>query len=236
MEEAAYGMRLIVTLCCLFSLPDALRAEVPAQPLAAKGKPLFADDFSAPALGKAWHILWPAFTVADGVLNASQAKPQHSVVGEVPMGGKDVIVEFRFKLGGASGINAVCNDRGYKEGHGGHICRVSLSSRQIFLADDKARLTKEIEAMKKDPARKAEVAKRVAGTSASVPLKLDPARWYQLTMEIVGEEMRVSLDGKPVGYLKSSGLAHPTKSDFYFAMSGNDALFDDLGIWSAGGR
>lgn len=200
---------------------------------AKKGALLFSDDFSAPELTKSWRILWPGLTVADGVLNISQAKPEHSAVGLVPVGSKDLIISFKFKLGGASSINAVCNDRDYKEGHGGHICRVSLLPRQILLADDKERLTKEIEEMKKDPSRKAEVEKLVAGRSHSVPMKLDPARWYEFVMEIVGDEMRVRLDGKPAGFLKSSGLAHPLKSDFYFAVSGKDALFDDLRILAA---
>ncbi len=56
-------------------------------------------------------------------------------------------------------------------------------------------------------------------------------------MEIVGDEMRASLDGKAVGYLKSSGIAHPIKSDFHFTVSGNAtqaALFDDVRVWAAG--
>jgi hypothetical protein len=151
----------------------------------------------------------------------------------VPVGAKDVIIEFKFKLGAATGINAVFNDRDFKEGHGGHLCRVSLSPRQIFLADDKERLSHAIEEMKKDPAKKAEVAKLVAGRSKSFPTKLDPSRWYQLTIEIIGDEMRVTLDGTAIGSLKSSGIAHPMKSDFYFAVSGKDALFDDVKIWNA---
>ncbi|HEY3900829.1 MAG TPA: hypothetical protein VGM54_19620 [Chthoniobacter sp.] len=216
--------------------PGVLRAAeppVPSQPLGKKGALIFSDDFSAPAVGKAWRVLWPALTVADGALNISQAKPEHSAVGEVKVGQKDLIIAFKFKLGAASSINAVCNDSAYKEGHGGHICRVSLSPKQIFLADDKERLRQEIEKMRKDPARQAEVAKAVAGRTRNIPMELDPKRWYDLLIEIVGDEMRVSLDGKALGYLKSSGLAHPMKSDFYFAVAGHDALFKDLRIWAA---
>jgi hypothetical protein len=200
---------------------------------ARKGALIFSDDFSALEVGKAWKIQWPGLTVADGALNISQTKPQHSAVGLVAVGKKDLVIEFKFKLGAATGINAVFNDSAFKEGHGGHICRVSRSPRQIFLADDKERLSHAIEEMKKDPARKAEVARLVAGRSKSFPMKLDPARWYQLGIEIVGDVMRVSLDEKAVGSLQSSGIAHPMKSDFYFAVSGKDALFDDVRIWAA---
>ncbi len=34
--------------------------------------------------------------------------------------------------------------------------------------------------------------------------KITPSEWYQLTMEIAGDEMRVSLDGKAIGYLNRS--------------------------------
>ncbi|WP_395739579.1 hypothetical protein [Prosthecobacter sp.] len=198
---------------------------------AEKGTLIFSDDFSAPEVGKAWKAQWPALAIADGALNISQAKPEHSAVGLVPVGKKDVRIEFKFKLGAATGINAVFNDRDFKEGHGGHLCRVSLSPRQIFLADDKERLSHAIEEMKKDPAKKAEVAKLVAGRSKSFPMKLDPQTWYQIAIEVIGDELSVTLDGKPIGSLKSSGIAHPMKSDFYFAVSGKDALFDDLKIW-----
>jgi hypothetical protein len=208
-------------------------AEVPAQPIATKGAPIFSDDFSAAELAKAWKISFPAFTVAEGVLQASQTKPEHSAVGRVPVGAKDVVIEFKFQLGGATSFNAVCNDPQYKEGHGGHICRVAISPRQIMLGDDKERLRHDIEEMRKDPARREEVKRLTAGREQQVPMTLDPTRWYALTVEILDEEMRVSLDGKPVGYLKSSGIAHPDKREFYFAVSGSGAQFDDVHIWNA---
>lgn len=225
-----HPVQLLAVLVLEFSLgPHLFAADAPAQ----KGELVFSDDFSAPEVGKAWRALWPALTVVDGALNISQEKPAHSAVGLVAVGKKDVVIEFKFKLGGSTGINAVCNDRDFKEGHGGHLCRVSLSPRQIFLADDKERLSHAIEEMKKDPARKAEVAKLVVGRSKNIPTKLDPTRWYQLSIEIVGDVLRVSLDGKELGFLQSSGIAHPMKSDFYFAVSGKDALFDDVKIWAA---
>jgi hypothetical protein len=207
--------------------------DAPAPASSTHGALLFSDDFNRAELGDAWRITTPVFEIADGKLKATQTKP-HSAVGMVKVGRKDVEIEFKFKLGGSSGINAVCNDKNYKEGHGGHLCRVSLQPRQIFLADDKERLRHEIEEMSKDPSKKAEVAKLVAGRSVGFPMKLDPEKWYVLNMRIVDDELHVSLDGKEVVSLKSSGIAHPMKSDFYFAVSGKDALFDDLKIWQAG--
>ena len=45
--------------------------------------------------------------------------------------------------------------------------------------------------------------------------------------------MRVSMDGKALGYLKSPGLAHETKTSFHFTVNGPGVLFDDVRIWQA---
>jgi hypothetical protein len=87
--------------------------------------------------------------------------------------------------------------------------------------------------MKKDPAKKAEVAKLLAGRSASFPVKLEAGTWYTLVVETVGEEMRVTIDGKPAGYLKSSGIGHATKSKIELGVAGKDGWFDDLKVWNA---
>ncbi|HEY6167231.1 MAG TPA: hypothetical protein VI454_04270 [Verrucomicrobiae bacterium] len=220
-----------ILLLCFVSFA-CLTGSTLAAPSAEKGAVIFSDDFNRAELGAAWRVLHPECVLADGALKISQVK-EHSAVGMVKVGAKDVTVEFRFRLGGATSINAVFNDRDFKEGHGGHLARVSLSPRQIFLADDKERLRHEIEEMRKDPKRKAEATQLTAGRSVGFPIKLDPTRWYQLAITVLGEEMRVSLDGKNVGSLKSSGIAHPVKSDFYFSVSGKDALFDDLRIGDA---
>jgi hypothetical protein len=47
------------------------------------------------------------------------------------------------------------------------------------------------------------------------------------------DEMRVTIDSKPAGYLKSSGIAHPTKSKFELGVGGKDGYFDDLKVWKA---
>ena len=54
-----------------------------------------------------------------------------------------------------------------------------------------------------------------------------------MTIEVVGDEMRVSLDGEAIGYLKSPGLAHPTKESIHFTVNGIGTQFDDVKIWQA---
>jgi hypothetical protein len=64
-------------------------------------------------------------------------------------------------------------------------------------------------------------------------VNIEQKKWYQVAIEIAGDQMRVCLDGKPVGYLKSPGIAHETKSSFHFTVSGKGVLFDDVRIWAA---
>lgn len=231
-------MKQIFVLFALlaFSCDPVSAVDVPAQPIAEKGALLFSDDFARGELGDKWKVTTPTFVIDDGVLRCSQTKAEHGAVGRVDLGLKNLVLSLKFRFEGARNINVVCNDRAWKDSHGSHICRVSLSLNGIVLGDDKERWSRAIEEMRKDPARKAEVQKLTAGRTVNVPMKLEPARWYQLTMEIAGDEIRVSLDDRAVGYLKSSGIAHPIKSDFHFTVSGDAtqfALFDDVRVWAA---
>ena len=83
-----------------------------------------------------------------------------------------------------------------------------------------------------DPANKAAAEEAIKQHTQMLPMKLETSHWYSLGIEIVGDQMRVTLDGKPLGFLKSPGLAHATKPDFKISVSGKQALFDDLRIWA----
>ncbi|MGC3970981.1 MAG: hypothetical protein QM775_27705 [Pirellulales bacterium] len=224
---------LPTSLLCLFC---GGVLEVGAADVAEKKVVVVADDFAAAKLGPAWRITHQTFVIVDGVLKGSQTKPTHGAVAQVNVGAANVGVEFKFQFQTATSINAVLDDDDYKEGHGGHICRVALRPNQIFLGDDKERLRQTIEVMRKDPAKKAEADALVAGRSLSIPTTLKPDQWYRLRMQVVGDELSVSLDDRPLGTLKSSGIAHPMKTTFHFTVSGGDALFDDVRVWKIESR
>ena len=76
--------------------------------------------------------------------------------------------------------------------------------------------------------RRAEGDKLLIGRIQAFNSTIEPHRWYRMSIEIVGDEMRVCLDDQPLGYLKSPGIAHPTKSHFHFTVGGQDAQFDDV--------
>ena len=214
------------------TLTVAEDAVVPG-PLAEKGELMFSDDFERTELGD-WKVIIPGFKVADGVLVATQDRADHGSVGRVYLPMKDVIVSFRFKLAGSPTFNVVFDDKNHKGSHAGHICRVAVAAKQIRLGDDKEGVMRnDIFEMRRDPARKAAADKLIVGRGAAVKADIEQERWYAMNIEVVGDEMRVSLDGEALGYLQSPGLAHPTKESVHFTVNGNAAHFDDVKIWQA---
>lgn len=220
-------------LLLFFSSAAAFAADVPQQPVARKGELLFSDTFERNDLGE-WKSLIPAFSVQNGVLKGLQARDDHGAVGRVYRPMKDVVVEFKFKLEGSTGFNAVFDDQKFKGSHAGHICRVAFAPKQIRLGDDKEGVMRnDIFEMRKDPTKKAEADKLLAGRGSVANVTIDPKTWHDVIIEIGGDEMRVSMDGRPVGHLQSPGLAHETKSSFHFTVNGPGVLFDDVRIWKA---
>lgn len=208
-------------------------ADVPSRPLAEKGAQLIADDFARTDLGE-WKTIIPSFAVEDGTLKGWQTRDDHGAVGRIYRPMKDVIVDFKFKLKGSTGFNAVFDDKNYKGSHAGHICRVAFAPRQVRLGDDKEGVMRnDVFEMRKDPAKKAEADKLLVGRGSVANVTIDPAAWHNVIIELVGDQMRVSLDGKAIGFLKSPGLAHETKTSFHFTVNGPGVLFDDVKIWAA---
>jgi hypothetical protein len=218
---------------------------VPADPIAKKKELLFSDDFERADLGKEWGKVVPTFTLENGAMkgtqtrvNAPAADGKPAVVGHQAVTGhdlptKDSVVEFRFRFAGANAVSAEFDDRKFTGSHYGHICFARITPKSVTLADQKeGSMRNDIYEMK-DPAKKAERNKLLKGRSATFPVQMDPAAWHTFVLETVGDEMRGTLDGKPVAFLKSPGIAHPTKSKIEFGCGGKDGYFDDIKIYNA---
>src|SRR5947207_2684079 len=77
--------------------------------------------------------------------------------------------------------------------HYGHICRAQVRLTGVTVIDERdGTMRNDVYEMKKDPARKAEVAKLLAGRSATYPAKLEAGKWCALAVETAGDEMRVT--------------------------------------------
>src|SRR5437868_12203317 len=124
------------------------------------------------------------------------------------------------RLDGATMMDVEFDDRKYTGAHYGHICRAQVRLNGVTIIDERdGSMRNDIYEMK-DPAKKAERAKLLVGRSATFPVALESDKWYTLVLETVGDTMRATLDGKPVAFLKSSGIAHPTKSKIEFGCAG----------------
>ncbi len=220
---------------------------IPAHPIGVKGELLFADDFESITPQSKWHPVCPTFVVENGALKgqqtrdhdtpATEVKPAvkaHPAVHGLDVPTKDSIVEVKIRFEGATLLDVEFDDRKYTGSHYGHICRAQVRLDSVFLIDERdGTMRKDIWALRQDPTRKAEADKMIAGRTARFPVALETGRWYTLLVETVGETMRVSIDGKAVGFLKSSGLAHPTKSKIELGCVGKDCFFDEIKVWNA---
>lgn len=222
-------------------------APLPTESLAKKKELLFTDDFESAQPAKAWHTVIPTFAREGGVLKGTQTRDMdrptadgkgvvraHAAVQGLEIPTRDSVVEVKIRFEGATMIDVEFDDRAYKGSHYGHICRAQVRPNRVTLIDERdGNMRNDIYALKKDPANKEQVAKLLVGRQASFPASLENGKWYTLVVETVGEEMRVTLDGKPAGYLKSSGIAHATKSKIELGVAGKDGLYDDLKVWNA---
>ena len=208
-----------------------------AIPLAKKEELKYSDDFERSDIAP-WKQIIRGLQIKDGVLVQTRDRPDHGSVArlEKPLQDqvmKDVILSFRFRMEDSIGFNACFNDRKFKGSHAGHICRVMFRKNSITLSDGKEGVFKhEIRAMKGDPSKAAERTRLLKGRTSKVNYKFKPQQWYTTTIEIVGDEMRVSLNNKPVGYLKSPGIGHPTKGNFSLTGAGKENHYDDMKVWA----
>jgi hypothetical protein len=220
---------------------------VPDQPIAKKKELLFSDDFQGAAPAKVWHKVVPTFVVEDGALKGTQTRDKtipaangkreikaHAAVHGLQIPTKDSVVECRIRFTGATMIDVEFDDRNYTGSHYGHLCRAQVRLTGVTIIDERdGGMRNDIREMRKDSAKKAEVAKLLVGRQVTYPTKLEAGKWYTLVVETVGDAMRVTLDGKPAAYLKSSGIGHATKSKIELGVAGKDGWFDDIKVWNA---
>lgn len=211
-----------------------------AAPLGEKDKLIFSDDFDRETLGPAWKVGIPAFAIKEGVLQGLQERDDHgsSAGATLPLPDGNAILEVKVRFAGAKSFNVNLDDKDFKGTHAGHIARLVVRPAALTLMDDREGVMRnDIYELRKseDAAKKAEGTKLAAGTTATVPFEFEQEKWYLLGLEVVGERMRVTLDGKAVGWLHSKGLAHPTKPHLRLGVWGKGeeaAHFDELRIWS----
>ena len=220
---------------------------IPVAPIATKGELLFSDNFDSAELKKPWRTAIATFAVENGALKGTQTRDKdipaeegkpgqkaHPAIEGLAIPTKDSVLEVKINFEGATMLDVEFDDRKYTGSVYGHICRAQVRLNSVTIIDERdGGMNLELGAMRKDPATKAEADKRMVGRSVTFPVKLEASKWYTLQIETVGDAMRVSIDGAAVGYLKSSGIGHDTKSQIELGCSGKDGFFDEIKVWTA---
>src|SRR5258708_26510513 len=205
------------------------------------GKQLFDDDFARSDMAPKWKVGKGSFTVKDGIVTVAEIREdKHGAYAYVQpkFTFKDIIVEYSAKLDGSRACHLMINDSNYKESHAGHILRATLNPGKVDLADYKfGAMKNDIFDKMKDPAttddEKKKLRESIKDKSAAFKVDADLSQWHQIRVEIVGDEMLVSIDGKPAGYLKSQGLDHATKNAIGFEVAGKSSSLKAMKVWEA---
>lgn len=197
---------------------------------------VFSDDFSQDGFGKRWGHYKSASVVKDGVLTGITPQgSDHSAVDNVVIPAEkdlEVSVKFRFVSDKAKSFNLWFDDKGYKGSHAGHICNVSVSPTMVNVGDAKTgNFRNDIYEKKKAPGGlSAEDKMFLRSKNASFPVKLTLQDWHTLVAHTKGDQIEVSIDGKPVGSFKSEGVAHDTKTLVSLTTNQVDVQYDDFAI------
>ena len=221
--------------------------KIPAKPIAEKKEVLFSDDMNGSEHDKRWHRVVVTFIFEKDALKGTQTRLKdmpskdgksvikaHAAVYGLEVPTKDSVVEVNIRFEGCTMIDVEFDDRKYTGSHYGHLCRAQVRLDKVTIMDEREGSQNEvIKALRLDPTKKDEVAKMMAGKSATFPVTLEENKDYTLVVETVGDEMRVSIDGKPVAFLKSPGIGHETKSKIELGVAGQSGWFDCITVWNA---
>ena len=244
-------MRLALLACLMAA---SLAAADDATWLQTKGTLLFHDAFEREETGTGLKDIgngWESATadrvpqikqadldagimkIASATKEAGHAAHIHHDAGFADGG---VIVRFKFPgLNKAENLQLGFVDRELKDVHAGHLCYATLSQADLNLSDRKTgsmnlaikKKRADDAAAKKKPDPQLEALLKTK--SLTTPLKADQ-EWHVLTLVTEGDEMRFTLDGKPVAAHRSAGYAHEMKRWFSF-LANSTVWIDDVKIY-----
>jgi hypothetical protein len=245
-------LRTILSVSCAL-ISAAVAADLPQIPkdsIAKKGEQLFSDDFQGKTLDAKWHRVVDTFAVENGALKGTQTRDQdvpaadgkpavtkHAAVYGLELPTKDSVVEVKIRFEGNTMMDVEFDDRKFTGSHYGHLCRAQVYLDKVTILDERdGTQSNNLIEMRKDAEKnKADIGKLLSTHVANFPLakKLEPSKTYTLVVETVGEAMRVTIDGTPVAYFKSTGIGHETKSKIELGVAGKSGYFDDIKVWNA---
>ncbi|MDB6137058.1 MAG: hypothetical protein JWO94_130 [Verrucomicrobiaceae bacterium] len=233
--------RLALVGLVFASTAESLRAADDAPVMGKPGKLLYQDDFSHAEVKPQWRVGLGFWAIHEGVMVVEEnPADKHGAYAyaQPGFGYKDIVAEYSFKLDGSTNCDLKMEDSNYKASHAGHIIRASITPKAVVLGDSKyGSMENTFYAQYNDPKATPEQKKQlqagIKDKSATFKVSLDLAKWHQARVEVVGDEMLISIDGKIVGYLKSAGVDHPTKNLIGFTIGGKSTQLDNFKVWDA---
>jgi len=156
----------------------------------------------------------------------------HGVSVTHPAEFKDGTVELKFMLENPQDtLGLDFADLQCKEVHAGHLFKVTAGVKKVDIDDMKSGIMNlKFEEAKKAKTLTDEQKKFLATTKKSFPVKLETGKWYALVVQISGDKVSVTIDGKDVGSFSSEGFAHPTKKMLRLAVP-KKATVDEVRIY-----
>lgn len=162
------------------------------------------------------------------ITRAAVADHGVSVVHEVAF--TDAVIQLRFRIGAKDDLGINIADMKEKSVHAGHICVARIRPKTVELTDLKTGAMKlEHRKARQGDGLTPAMKEAMKGKSKKFPVDLDLDEWHNLTVQIKGDTMTVTIDGKQVGQFQSEGIAHPTKSRLRLSVN-KSAWVDDVKI------
>lgn len=198
---------------------------------------IFSDDFAKDGFGKAWGHYKSSSVVKDGVLHGITApESDHPAVDVIRIEPeRDLEVSVKFQINGEKtyGFNVWLDDKDYKGSHAGHICSITVTPKNVVVADAKTgTFSNDIYERKKatPPALTAEDKANLAKWTQITPNAVSLKDWHTLTVRTSNDVVETSIDGKLVSTFKSPGVAHDHKTVVSLTTNRVDVNYDDFSI------
>jgi hypothetical protein len=194
------------------SLAGAEEPKPAFEPLLTKPAKLQWQDPLKEKLASDWTVGKGKWTPLDNAMQVAELKEDmHGAVARRKIEGKDLAIQFSFRLDGAKTTSLSIN------GAKGHVCR--------FLAKPTGFSVNKDDTDGKNGQDKGEVLQAV-----NTPLK--PGHWYTVLVEMSGPEIVARIDGKEVAFGSHTAIDTP-KGNLGLTCAGETASFRNVIVWSA---
>ena len=193
---------MVIVPVCAGSPKDA-----PPTLMLAPGKLLVDEPLNKP-FGKEWFGKPGKWDIVDGVTRgAERTDDMHGAVRRREVRFTSAIVQFQFKLDGATAISLSMN------AEKGHVCRVRIlpSGFTVQRDKDKEKSEKPVVLDKRD-------------------VKIASKEWHSMVVEMNGKDMLARLDGKDIAFGSQDGLT-AVKASVGFTVQGDSASFKNLRVY-----